>query len=254
MHGPSQRRAVRAGVLGAGLAAVAAATVAAVPGTAFAEAHVTAAARQHTAAADARHADGMAGPPTGRERDRRHRRGRHYERCHCEGKQGPRGLPGPQGQEGPQGATGPTGVPGPQGDRGAQGDRGPQGVAGPAAQSLIFTVPRDGTFHTLATVNGIRVSAFCSTGAATHASVSFEPESGTPSLMMSGTWTHDTTVAAVNVRHSQILAIGANHTVDTALIGYDSAPPDPVARFDLHVDNPADRSACTGWGLLIPGR
>jgi hypothetical protein len=118
----------------------------------------------------------------------------------------------------------------------------------------VFSVPRDGEFHHLVTANGVTVSAFCSTGAATHASLFFAPTSGITSLRLSGTWTRDTTVAAVDIEGSQGIGFGADHVVDTALVGYNSARPEPVSQFALHLVNPGDRSPCTGWGLVVPGR
>jgi hypothetical protein len=95
------------------------------------------------------------------------------------------------GAAGATGASGPTGPPGAIGSPGATGAPGPPG---PGAATVSTTVPLDGAYHTVETIDGISVQVNCHAGV-TGDDVMIATTPQTSTLQASGTYQADSTLS-----------------------------------------------------------
>jgi hypothetical protein len=172
-----------------------------------------------------------------------HARCRHDEHPLIWNQQGPSGARGPTGAAGATGARGPTG---PQGASGSPGTTGAQGPPGPGATTVSTTVPLDGAYHTVETIDGISVQANCHAGI-TGDDVVIATTPQTSTLQASGTFqTNNSTVApyfdsgdsSIDEDASGNLEIDA--IVRNTVVG-------TFVRIDLHFD-----AGCLFWGMFTP--
>jgi hypothetical protein len=116
---------------------------------------------------------------------------RHDEHPLVWNQQGPSGATGPTGAAGATGASGPTGPPGAIGSPGATGAPGPPG---PGAATVSTTVPLDGAYHTVETIDGISVQVNCHAGVTgDDVMIATTPQPST--LQASGTYQADNTLS-----------------------------------------------------------
>jgi Collagen triple helix repeat (20 copies) len=172
-----------------------------------------------------------------------HARCRHDEHPLIWNQQGPPGARGVTGAAGATGARGPTG---PQGATGSPGATGAQGSAGPRATTVSTTVPLDGAYHTVETMDGISVQARCDAGVpGDDVMIATTPQTST--LQASGTYQTDGSAPAgyfdngdssIDEQASGNLEIDA--IVRNTAVGN-------FVRIDLHFD-----ANCVFWGMFTP--
>jgi hypothetical protein len=76
----------------------------------------------------------------------------------------PAGERGPQGPKGDTGATGDTGPTGGKGETGGKGDTGPRG---PGTMSFDGQFDNDSQYHTITSINGLKIAIFCANAGGT---------------------------------------------------------------------------------------
>ena len=163
-------------------------------------------------------------------------------------------LRGQRGRTGPTGATGPAGPIGPAGPKGAtgpQGTTGLQGPQGPGASSFATTVPADSTLHTLQTVDGLDVRAYCF---GTQVALALATTGSTNTLQASGTSNYDSSITTIdyNGGASSVFTVTATRG-DLDVIARNTAIASGFDRFDLHGEIGATASTpCTVWGMITP--
>jgi hypothetical protein len=153
---------------------------------------------------------------------------------------------GRQGQQGSIGATGLTGPNGPAGAQGASGLTGPQGPPGPSAISVVRTVPLDGAYYTMETIDGVAIQARCHAGVpGDDVNITAAPQTGT--LQASGTYLIDSSgVMPYDINGQSSLDATAGNQVEIDAIVANTAV-GKFVRVDLHFDQ-----SCTFWGMFTP--
>jgi hypothetical protein len=162
------------------------------------------------------------------------------------GTTGATGVTGASGPAGAQGATGLTGASGPAGAQGASGLAGPQGPPGPGAISVVRTVPLDGAYYTIETIDGVAIQARCHAGVpGDDVNITAAPQTGT--LQASGTYLTDNSgVMPYDVNGQSSLDANASNEVEIDAIIANTAV-GKFVRVDLHFDQ-----SCTFWGMFTP--
>jgi collagen triple helix repeat protein len=167
---------------------------------------------------------------------------RHDEHPLIWNQQGPSGATGPTGAAGARGASGPTGTPGAIGSPGATGAPGPPG---PGAATVSTTVPLDGAYHTVETIDGISVQVNCHAGV-TGDDVMMATTPQTSTLQASGTYQADSTLSPYSDNGDPSFDKDAFGNLEIDAIVRNTAM-GKFVRVDLHFD-----ASCVFWGMFTP--
>lgn len=153
---------------------------------------------------------------------------------------------GPSGATGPAGATGARGPTGTQGATGSPGATGAQGPPGPGATTVSTTVPLDGAYYTVETIDGVSVQTRCHAGVpGDDVMIATTPQTST--LQASGTYQIDnSTVSPYFDNGDSSIDENASGNLEIDAIVRNTAVGNFV-RIDLHFD-----AGCAFWGMFIP--